>query len=123
MAEKNIFDVMSILSRNADKNFVQRVMFPEQAPSITNYDNAGRVTGHSTHSMAADVDDVGNWFVYPTVVQQSDGSLKRLQQTRDNPEAFKHAAQTGERIPFGKDKDSAIWFSSDDGYKQIWRGQ
>ena len=116
MAERDIFTVMSLLSRNAEKNFVQRIMSPDDYPKL--YDNPGGEMGDpSTHSMAADVDKNGNWFVYPTVVQDPMGGLQRL--SRQN--AWQFAQQHDERIPFGKDKDSAIWFSSDEGYKQIWR--
>ena len=115
--ERNIFDAMSILSRNADKNFVQRVLRPDQNPKLDNRDAAGNIVSQSTHSMSAEVDADGNWFVFPTVVQGPSGDLQRLE-LRD---AQKYAKETGERIGFGKDKDAAIWFSSDDGYKQVWK--
>lgn len=115
---RDIFSVMSILSENSDKNFVQRIMNHAKAPRL--YDNAGGELGSpSTHSMAADVDQDGNWFVYPTVVQRPDGNLQRLSRN----EAWQFAGETGERIAFGKNKDRAVWFSRPEGYKQIWGNQ
>ena len=115
---QDVLSVMSILGANADKNFVQRIMSPQRYPVLPNYDPAGRIVSHSSHSMAADIDPKdGNWYVYPTVVQQEDGTLRRLPQ----PAAFEYARKTGERINFGpQDKEGALWFSSDQGYKQIW---
>jgi hypothetical protein len=125
MADKDIFTVMSLLSKNSDKNFVQRVMSPDKYPKL--YDNPGGETGEpSSHSMAADSDEHGNWFAYPTVVQGPDGELVRLGTPenpgpRNNPsEAWQFAHEQDELIRFEKDKDTAIWFSSDDGYKRIW---
>jgi hypothetical protein len=123
---QDIFSVMSILSRNSDKNFVQRIMNREDAPKSL-YDNEGGEAGPaSSHSMAADMDAEGNWYVYPTVIQGPDGELRRLGsqerpgERNDPNEAWQFAHEYGEVIPFGKDKDAAIWFSSDDGYKRIW---
>ena len=125
---RDIFTVMSVLDAHADKNFVQRIMNPQDSPKL--FDNPGGEMGKaSTHSMAWGEDAQGNVFVYPTVVQKPDGGLQRLG-TKERPgprndpwEAQRHAQQTGELIKFGKDREAAAWFSSDDGYKQIWRNQ
>ena len=111
-----LMEVYNILEQNKDMNFVQRINHPEAFPKL--YDNPGGFFGESsTHSMAAEVDEKGEWFVYPTVVPKGDGSLRRM----TNPEAAAHAKSTGEQISFGGDAEKAIWFSQQ--YKQVWKNK
>jgi hypothetical protein len=118
-SSRDIFAVMSLLSANADKNFVQRIMSPEGFPKL--YDNPGGEMGEaSTHSMAWGEDAAGNAYVYPTIIQKADGELHRF---KDKRAAERYALDNDEVIHFGQDKDAAAWFSSDDGYKQIWNNQ
>lgn len=99
--------MQAILDANKDKEFVQRILMPqEDAPRL---EFKG---GHSTHSMAADIID-GRWIVYPTVVTIN-GQLTRLQVD----EAQIHALDTGEFIDFGKNKELALNFSKH--YKKTW---
>ena len=95
-------DFQEILRRHSDKEFVQRILNPDPDLTIDNGDGS-----RSTHRMAAEVDSQGNWFVFPTIVNQ-DG---RLVEMPNNDEAFRYNAERGEVIPFGKDKDAAINFS------------
>jgi hypothetical protein len=123
--EQELTEIMGILDQHSDKNFVQRIISPADYPKL--YDNPGGEAGEpSTHSMAWGEDAQGNAFVYPTVVQGPNGNLQRLG-TRERPgpqndpwEAQRHAQETGELIKFGQDKETAAWFASDKGYKQIW---
>jgi hypothetical protein len=55
--------------------------------------------------MAAEVDENGNWYVFPTIVNQG-GKLVSMPLY----DAFDYARQTGEYIPM-PDMDSAINFS------------
>ena len=107
-------EIRRILAANKDMDFVKRIHNPEAFPKL--YDNPGGLLGKpSTHSMAAEVDRNGDWFVYPTVVNDPlTQGLKRLGHTQ----AKYHAESSGERIPFGKDGDKAIWFSKQ--YKRVW---
>ena len=111
-----LFELMNTLMQHKDKNFVQRILKPADYPKL--YDNPGGLLGQpSTHSMAADSDGKGNFYVYPTVVQNEKGELVRLPQQQ----AFDYALKTGQHIPFGQNKDGAIWFSKN--YKNVWSKQ
>lgn len=83
-------------------------MFDINAPFIQNPDGS-----RSTHRMAAEVDDKGNWFAFPTIVQLPDGKLHKFE---DNFEAMNYNRQRGEAVNFGQDKDSALQFA-EGGYK------
>jgi hypothetical protein len=112
--EQELTEIMGILDQHADKNFVQRIMTPEDYPKL--YDNPGGETGQpSTHSMAWGEDAQGNAYVYPTVVQKPDGNLHRFSSQQ---EAEAYAIERNEFIPFGSDKEKADWFSKN--YKQVW---
>lgn len=102
-------NIKKILEANKSKDFVQRILDPDNSPSI---DLGGGWTG--THLMAADIDDdTGKWLVYPTIVR-IEGELKQL----NVEEAFHHAKSTGQYIDFGDKKDEAIEFSKN--YKKVW---
>lgn len=101
--------IRKILDENADKDFVQRILDPDNSPFL---DLGGGFRG--THLMAADIDDeTGRWLVYPTIVR-IEGELKQL----NVEDAFHHAKTTGQYINFGDKKDEAIEFSKN--YKKVW---
>jgi len=101
--------IEAVLEQNKSKDFVQRIVDPENSPSM---DLGKGYTG--THLMAADWDDEEQrWMVYPTIVRVN-GELKKLEVN----EAMMHAKATGEFIDFAGDKDEAIWFSKN--YKKVW---
>lgn len=100
--------IRAVLEANKEKDFVKRVLDPENSPSM---DLGKGWTG--THLMAADVDEDGNWMVYPTIVR-IDGELKKMEVN----EAMLHAKASGEYIDFAGDKDAAIAFSKN--YKKVW---
>lgn len=98
------------LLEHSDKEFVRRVLDPSlNVNPVQNEDGST-----SSHSMAAEVDEEGNWFVFPTVVNKGD-RLERLKNpdgsVMDGQQARRANMETGELISFGKDKNGAIAFS------------
>jgi len=101
--------IQKVLEANSDKDFVKRILDPENSPSI---DLGKGFTG--THLMAADWDDENQrWMVYPTIVRIA-GKLEKLEVN----EAMHHAKSTGEYIDFADRKEEAISFSKN--YKKVW---
>ena len=106
MLKKDITYIESILEKNKDKNFVQRIKNPKLR--LGNEDGS-----YSTHSMAWG--QVGNQsVVFPTVVESQKGKLKRLEM----PEAWVNALTNGESISFNTPEE-ADWFSKN--YKNVWK--
>jgi hypothetical protein len=70
--------------------FIDRINNPQNYPYIQNED--GSV---SSHRMAAEVDEGGNWSVFPTI-QMIDGKLKQFD---DNRTAMRSAFETGNYLP------------------------
>jgi hypothetical protein len=90
-----------------DPEYITRINDPDQ-PSITNED--GTV---STHRMAAEVDENGNWFAFPTI-QMIDGELVPFE---DNREAMAKAMETNNFKTFGDNKAAALEYA-EGGYKK-----
>jgi len=108
-------EIMGILDTNANKNFVQRIISPENSPKL--YDGPdGELGKASTHSMAWGTAD-GQAFVYPTVVASEGGGLVRL----EPEEAWAYARDNDERIAFGQDHAAASRFAKH--YKKIWESE
>ena len=80
-------------------------MFSPNAPRISNADGT-----YSTHEMAWEYTD-GGAIAFPTIIQQKDGSLVRL----DPKAAMEHALRTGEFKRFSNPKDAEAYASG--GYK------
>jgi len=95
------------MSNQPEPAFMQRVANPQDYPVINNDD--GSV---STHRMAAEVDEQGNWYAFPTIVQMPDGSLKQFD---DNHEALRYNKRIGNVKPFSG-MDEALHFA-EGGYK------
>ncbi len=108
--EKELAEIIKILADNADKSFVKRVMNPKNYGVLKNPDGS-----ISTHSMSWGEDDQGKVYVYPTVLMEKDGSLRRYS---DN-EAWRHTQATGNFIEFPS-REKADWFTKN--YKRIWKG-
>ena len=93
---------------NKTPNFVKRIQNPEKYPFISNKD--GSV---STHKMAAEVDEKGDWYVFPTIVQRTDGSLKEF----DDPiSALKYNKNLGNAIKMNNKKEALAYAAG--GYKK-----
>jgi hypothetical protein len=99
--------IRQILSDNQDKDFVQRIMNPDNSPSI---DMGKGMKG--THMMATAEAD-GVHYAYATIQRMEDGSLKRM----DPQEAWQEAIANGEVIAFDT-AEEALWFSKN--YKAVW---
>lgn len=88
--------------------FIDRINNPEKYPVIENKD--GSV---STHRMAAEVDENGNWIVFPTIVMLPSGELYEF---KSNQQAMDYNLRTGNYLPM-KGKDQAIDYAKG-GYKK-----
>jgi hypothetical protein len=107
--------IISMLMRNKDKNFVQRILNPKIYPVLAD-EEAKRLAGPkgvSTHSMM-DAESDGRFYVYPSVIQGNDGQLKRL----NKEDSFRNAMDNGEAIEFPT-QEEAGWFARN--YKNIWK--
>lgn len=112
--DKEMAEIMqrnAILGKYKDYEFVQRILDPSLNKNpVQNEDGST-----SSHSMAAEVDENGDWFVFPTIgngegglqrYTNEDGSVMDAQQVR-----ALLLETGGEMIPFGKNGDAAINFS------------
>jgi len=90
-----------------EPEFVDRINNPEKYPFIRNKDGS-----ISTHRMAAEVDEKGNWYAFPTIVMLPSGELYQFE---DNNQAMNYALRTGNFLPM-KSKDEAIKYA-EGGYK------
>lgn len=80
----------------------------------------------STHKMKTETDGQGNWFSFPTVFQNEDGSFVDMSEEaeQDWEPVYEEAKKRGEVSDFGTDKESAIsygkgsWKPSYDSKKQ-----
>lgn len=90
-----------------EPEFVDRINNPEKYPFIRNKDGS-----ISTHRMAAEVDEKGNWYAFPTIVMLPSGELYQF---NDNNQAMRYALRTGNFLPM-KNKDEAIEYAKG-GYK------
>ena len=101
----------AILEEYKDLEWVQRILNPELNINPV-FNDDGTI---STHSMSAEVDEDGNWFVFPTIENTQDGMKRFLNEDgspMDAQSVREHLKQSGGgMIPFGKDKDAAIKFS------------
>lgn len=88
--------------------FIDRINNPEKYPYIENED--GSV---STHQMAAEVDDKGNWVVFPTIVMLPTGELYKF---KTNEEAKLFNMRTGNYLLMNN-KQEAIKYAKG-GYKE-----
>jgi hypothetical protein len=85
--DKPEYEAMSkVLSkRHKHLNWVQRGLSPDNYPSISNPD--GTV---STHKLSYVTGENGEAYVYPTIIQQEDGTLKEM----DGKSAWEYAKRT-----------------------------
>lgn len=88
--------------------FLDRIMNPQKYPYITNEDNS-----ISTHRMAAEVDENGNWFVFPTIAMLPTGELYEF---KDPQQAMEYNLKAGNFLPM-KSKKEALSYAAD-GYKK-----
>ena len=102
--------VQAILEANKSKDFVKRILDPDNSPSM---DLGKGFTG--THLMATAESD-GVHYAYPTIQRDADGNLTKLEPN----EAFQQAMANDEAIAFDT-AEEALWFSKR--YKTVWGEQ
>jgi hypothetical protein len=108
-AGKNLQDASKdLLAKNSHLNFIQRATSPEKYPTIKNEDGS-----FSTHLMAWGEGPNGKPIVFPTIIQQKDGTLKKFDNMDD---AYDHAVKNKEYVETPDDKTAAYF--SEHGYKQ-----
>lgn len=92
------------LEQPEDFQFGGSVMMPPRKGVRKNPDGS-----ESTHLMATETLDGKNWFSFPTLFQDPDGTWIDMS---DKPwkEAYEEAKRRGEVIEFGTDKEAAIKF-------------
>jgi hypothetical protein len=96
------------LNKYKDLNFVDRIINKDKYPTLDLGDG-----NYATHKMGYSTNDLGA-VVYPNVIHdQESGTLVEL----SPDEAYQHAMQTGEYIPFDSEND-ADWFGKN--YKKVW---
>jgi len=88
--------------------FIDRINNPDKYPGIKNKD--GSV---STHRMAAEMDEEGNWFAFPTIVMMPNGKLHEF---KDPYLAMEYNLRTGNFLPM-KNKEEALKYA-EGGYKK-----
>ena len=62
----------------------------------------------STHLMSTETDGAGNWFSFPRLFQNPDGSWLDLSEGDDWEPAYEEAKRRGELKEFGSDKQRAL---------------
>jgi len=110
VAKTELDTLIEILANNQDKNFVQRILRPNDYPTL---EGEGEFKGKIHTHLMSDTEADGRFIAYPEVVMQ-DGKL--IKKERD--EAFNYAMKTGEYIEFPTDT-VASWFAKN--YKKYWK--
>lgn len=106
MDKKRLYD---ILTTNADKDFIQRIIFKDDSPILKNKDGS-----YSTHSMTWG--QFGDKYrVFPTVLRDGDG-LKRFKPG----EAWERVEKTGDYIEFDSAEEADYFFWN---YKRYWESK
>lgn len=101
----DLLSLNKILNDNSDKNFVRRILYPENYPVLRNGEN-----GIKTHLMSY-AEDNGNFYVYPQVAFDS-GKLFDL-----GKDAYDYAMKNRQFIKFDNEEDAKDFSKN---YKQYW---
>lgn len=100
--------MLAIINQNRQKNFVQRLLRPQEFPVLDM--GPGQYGSHFMSSGSID----GKVMAYPEIVQlPGTNKLTRL----SSKDAIEYALKSGEYIPFKNDKE-AEWFGKN--YKRLW---
>jgi LysM repeat protein/soluble lytic murein transglycosylase-like protein len=85
---------------------------PKRQGVRLNYDEEGKVIGESSHIMKTETFDNVNWFSFPTLFQNEDGTWVDMseQAKKDWKPVYEEAKRRGEIIDFGKDRETALKF-------------
>lgn len=95
------------LSKPIEPEFIDRINNPHKYPFITNDDGS-----YSTHRMAAEVDEEGNWYAFPTIVRLDDGELYEFE---DNYSALQYNLRKGNFLSMADQKEAIDYAKG--GYK------
>tara|TARA_R110000782_G_scaffold6832_1_gene23339 strand:- start:33533 stop:36802 length:3270 start_codon:yes stop_codon:yes gene_type:complete len=97
---------------------------PKREGVRLNYDEEGNVIGESTHIMRTETDGKGNWFSFPTLFQNEDGTWVDMSSfvEQDWMPVYQEALKRGEVIDFGEDKEAAIKFGEGSWKKKLKYG-
>ena len=106
MEEQDVYKLLQVLDNNREKNFVQRILYPENYPTLPI--GKGKF---ATHLMSWGESN-NKYYVFPTVIYERD----KLKQYKPDA-AFKRALDSGEYIEFPS-SDEADQFTKQ--YKLIW---
>jgi hypothetical protein len=91
-----------------EPEFIDRINNPDKYPYIENEDGS-----ISTHQMAAETDEEGNWYVFPTIVMLPTGELYQF---KDTAQAMNYNMRTNNFMAM-KSKKEAIEYAKG-GYKK-----
>jgi hypothetical protein len=106
--------VFAILEANQNKDFVKRILDPQNSPFIENEDKSV-----STHRMALEVgealgEDKDKVYVFPTILRGEEGKLVNY---GDWKKAWPAAKAQGEYLEFNSFEE-ADWFERN--WKTVW---
>jgi len=87
-----------------------------------NYDEEGNVNGESSHIMRTETLDGKNWFSFPSLFQDGDGTWIDMSKEENWMPVYKEAKKRGELIEFGTDKEAAIKFGEGSWKPKMKRG-
>ena len=96
----------------AQYGFENKYALPVRNGVRLNYDEEGNVNGESTHIMRTETLDGKNWFSFPSLFQNEDGTWVDMSTSleKDWMPVYEEAKRRGELIDFGTDKEAAIKF-------------
>ena len=110
--KRRTLEEIKIWADSLNPNFIQRANDPNMT-YIEYLNNEGK-TVRSSHLLNAEVDQNGDWFVFPSI-QEIDGKLHWFKDVR---EAMDSAIKHNDILPFGKNEEEALEFA--EFYKTIY---
>jgi len=115
--DPNTVEILPVREALKNPNFQKGREVPKRKGVRKNPDGS-----ESTHLMATETFDGKNWFSFPTLFQNSDGTWIDMS---DKPwqEAYEEAKKRGEVIEFGADKEAAIKFGEGSWKPKMQKGQ
>ena len=96
------------MTKKKEPEFIDRINNPDKYPYIENEDGS-----ISTHQMAAEVDEIGNWFVFPRIVMLPTGELYQF---KDPAQAMSYNLRTNNFVPMSSKKEALEYAKG--GYKK-----
>ncbi len=97
--------LLDLQKANPGATWIDRVLRPEMYPNLWLTGPDGR---RETHRLAAEMDEFGNVFIFPTIRLMPDGQLKKY---KDNYEAMRDNISVGNAVRWPGDIHSAVEFT------------